>query len=329
MPGAFITGVTGQDGSYLAERLLADGVEVHGLVHVAGGEPPPPPGVHAHPGDLADPEGVRRLVREIEPDTIYNLAGISSVGYSWEQPGLTARLSGVAAVELMDAALATQDRLGREVRFVQAASAEIFGEADVSPQDESTPVRPVSPYGVAKAMAHLGVHAYRRRGLHAVSCILYNHESPRRPTTFVTRKITRSVAQIEHGLLDRLELGNLDARRDWGWAPDYVDAMVRAACHEVAQDYVVATGVAHSVRDFVAAAFARIGVTDYSDLVRVDPDLVRPTDPSDQRGDAGLARRTLGWSSSVPFEDLVGRMVDADLEDVGRSEALGGDGRAH
>ncbi|MEP6814964.1 MAG: GDP-mannose 4,6-dehydratase [Marmoricola sp.] len=313
MSRAFITGVTGQDGSYLAEQLLDDGVEVHGLVYSPAGEHPPPAGVVAHEGDLADAEAVRRLLLDLAPDTVYNLAGISSVAMSWDKPGLTARLTGLAALELMESALRVQDATGRQVRFVQAASAEIFGEAEVTPQAESTPIRPVNPYGAAKALAHLSAHVYRQRGLHAVSCILYNHESPRRPTTFVTRKITQAAALIAQGRLDRLTLGNLDARRDWGWAPDYVDALVRAGAHQKAQDYVVATGVAHSVRDFVDAAFARVGITDWSALVGVDQDLVRPGDPTDQCGDATRARTVLGWEPTVSFQELVGRMVDVDL----------------
>ena len=315
---AFVTGVTGQDGSYLAERLLADGVEVHGLVHAATAEHPVTDGVVAHEGDLADADAVRRLLLDLAPDTVYNLAGISSVAQSWEQPGLTTRLSGVAALELMETAHRLQEKTGRQVRFVQAASAEIFGDADVSPQDESTPIRPVNPYGAAKAYAHLMVDVYRRRDLHAVSAILYNHESPRRPEHFVTRKITATVAAIAHGRADRLVLGNLDARRDWGWAPDYVDAMVRAARADEPRDYVVATGVGHTVRDFAAAAFRRAGIEDWADLVEVDPALVRPADPTDQCGDASRARTVLGWQPSVTFEELVGRMVDVDLEEVAR-----------
>ncbi|MCW2756481.1 MAG: NAD-dependent epimerase/dehydratase [Nocardioidaceae bacterium] len=316
MTRALVTGVTGQDGSYLAEQLLAEGVEVHGLVHPASAERAATTGVVAHEGDLEDGEGIRRLILELAPDTIYNLAGISSVALSWELPGQTARLTGVAPLELMDAALAAQEASGHEVRFVQAASAEIFGEAAVSPQDEDTPVRPVTPYGVAKAMAHQGAQVYRGRGLHAVSCILYNHESPRRPPHFVTRKITQGVARISQGRLDRISLGNLDAERDWGWAPDYVDAMVRAGRYETATDFVVATGRAHSVRDFVRAAFARVEIADWRDLVVVDPAFVRPTDPTVQCGDATRARELLDWEPTVTFEELVGRMVDVDLAET-------------
>ncbi len=213
----------------------------------------------------------------------------------------------------MESALQVQEKHGRPVRFVQASSAEIFGEPDRSPQDESTPVRPVNPYGAAKAYAHLMVDVYRRRDLHAVSAILYNHESPRRPEQFVTRKITSTVAAIAQGRAERLALGNLDARRDWGWAPDYVDAMVRAARAEAPRDYVIATGVARSVRDFVAAAFARAGIGDWEPLVVVDPEFVRPADPTELVGDATRARTALGWSPTVEFDEIVGRMVDADL----------------
>jgi GDPmannose 4,6-dehydratase len=312
MTRAFVTGISGQDGSYLAERLLAEGVEVHALAHTD--EPlPDAPGVELHPGDLTLVDEVRALLLDLAPDDVYNLAAVSSVARSWSEPDLTARVNGVAAVALLESALQLQEKRGREVRFVQASSAEIFGEPSASPQDEDTTIRPVNPYGAAKAYAHLSVDVYRNRGLHAVSAILYNHESPRRPVQFVTRKITSTVAAIAQGRADRLVLGNLDARRDWGWAPDYVDAMVLAARASQARDYVVATGVGRSVRDFVGAAFQRVGIDDWEGLVSVDPEFVRPTDPTDLTGDAGRARELLGWSPTVGFEEIVGRMVDADL----------------
>ena len=312
MARAFVTGISGQDGRYLAEQLLAEGTEVHALAHEL--EPLPDlPGVELHRGDLAAVDQVRALLVALAPDEIYNLAALSSVARSWDQPDLTARVNGLAAAALLESALCVQDKLGREVRFVQASSAEIFGQPDRSPQDESTPLRPVNPYGAAKAYAHLMVDVYRRRDLHAVSAILYNHESPRRPPEFVTRKITSTVAAIAHGRADTLALGNLDARRDWGWAPDYVDAQVRAVRADAPRDYVIATGVAHSVRDFVAAAFARAGIADWQPLVTVDPEFVRPADPTELVGDATRARTTLGWSPTVEFDEIVGRMVDADL----------------
>ncbi|MFC4787244.1 GDP-mannose 4,6-dehydratase [Nocardioides sp. MAHUQ-72] len=318
MTRAFVTGIGGQDGGYLAERLLAEGVEVHALAHAD--EPLPDlaalglDGVELHVGDLTRTERVRALVVDLAPDEVYNLAGLSSVARSWTEPELTARVNALAAGSLMGSAWEAQEKSGRPVRFVQASSAEIFGEPPASPQDESTPVRPVNPYGAAKAYAHLMVDVHRRRGLHAVSAILYNHESPRRPTHFVTRKITSGVAAIARGEADGLVIGNLDARRDWGWAPDYVDAMVRAARAEAPRDYVVATGVGHTVRDFVATAFARAGIEDWEGLVSVDPEFVRPADPTDLVGDATRARELLGWVPTVGFEELVGRMVDADLE---------------
>src|SRR3954452_7500953 len=285
MTRAFITGISGQDGSYLAERLLAEGVEVHALAHAL--EPPPEaPGVELHRGDLTDSDEVRALLVDLAPDEVYNLAALSSVARSWQEPDLTARLNGMAAAALLESAHLVQEKQGRPVRFVQASSAEIFGEPDRSPQDESTPVRPVNPYGAAKAFAHHMVHVSRPRELHAVSAILYNHESPRRPDHFVTRKITSTAAAIAQGRADVLALGNLDARRDWGWAPDYVDAMVRAARADVPRDYVVATGVGRSVRDFVAAAFARAGLSDWERYVVVDPEFVRPADPTELVGDA-------------------------------------------
>ena len=309
---AFITGISGQDGSYLAERLLEEDVEVHALAHAA--EPlPDVPGVELHRGDLTATDDVRALLVDVAPDEVYNLAALSSVARSWEEPEATARVNGLAAAALMESALLVQEKQGRRVRFVQASSAEIFGEPDRSPQDESTPVRPVNPYGAAKAFAHLMVDVYRHRDLHAVSAILYNHESPRRPDQFVTRKITSTVAAIAQGRAGVLALGNLDARRDWGWAPDYVDAMVRAARADAPRDYVVATGVARSVRDFVAAAFTRAGISDWEPLVVVDPEFVRPADPTELVGDATRARTALGWSPTVEFDELVGRMVDADL----------------
>lgn len=311
---ALVTGATGQDGSYLVEQLLGEGVEVHALVR-EGEVAPLPEVVLQHVGDLTDGPGLEALVGEVEPAEVYNLGGLSSVALSWSEPALTAQVTGVAVGHLLKGALDLQDRTGRAVRFVQASSAEIFGWA-APPQDERTPVAPVTPYGAAKAFAHHLVAVYRRRGLHASSCVLFNHESPRRPETFVTRKITAGVARLVAGQQEQLSLGNLDARRDWGWAPDYVDAMVRAVRHEDAGEYVVATGVAHSVREFVAAAFAAAGVVDWEDLVTLDPRFARPSDAPEQRGDPSRAAAELGWSPTVPFEELVARMVRHDLEQV-------------
>jgi GDPmannose 4,6-dehydratase len=317
---ALITGITGQDGGYLAEQLLGEGAAVHGLVHAGDAAVASLlrrcPSVVLHEGNLTDESSLARVVAASQPDEVYNFAGISSVALSWERPVLTADATALGAARLLEQVWLLQQRRGKPMRFVQASSAEIFGHAEVAPQDESTPLRPNNPYGAAKAYAHQLVGVYRGRGLHAVSAILYNHESPRRPPTFVTRKITRTAARIAQGLDTELVLGNLDARRDWGWAPDYVDAMVRAARHDEPSDYVVATGRAHSVRDLVAAAFARAGVPDWESRVRVDPGLLRPADVVLQVGDAARAREVLGWEPTVGFAELVGRMVDADLQAV-------------
>ena len=315
---ALVTGATGQDGSYLVEQLLAEGAEVHALVR--GEEPdgrPPravPAGVHVHTVDLLDGDPLQRVVADVEPTELYNLGGLSSVALSWQQPALTAQVSGVAVGRLLQGALDLQERTGRQVRFVQASSAEVFGHAVQVPQDEQTPVRPLTPYGAAKAYGHMLVAVYRARGLHASSCILYNHESPRRPETFVTRKVTVGAARIAAGLQDELAMGNLDARRDWGWAPDYVAAMVLAARADEGRDYVVATGVGHSVREFVAAAFDAAGIEDWERRVTLDPRFARPSDAPEQLGDASRARALLGWSPTVAFEEIVARMVQHDRE---------------
>jgi GDPmannose 4,6-dehydratase len=325
VPCALITGITGQDGGYLAEQLLAEGVEVHGLVRgleddAARGLLGRAPAVVLHQGDLGDAEGLGRLVAHVEPDEIYNLAGISSVAFSWQEPVLTARLSGVAAAALLEAAWKLQQVTGRRVGFMQASSAEIFGQAATSPQDESTPVRPVTPYGAAKAYAHHMAGVYRGRGLHVGACILFNHESPRRPLAFVTRKITAAAARISADGGGVIRLGNLDACRDWGWAPDYVDAMVRATRFEIAGDYVVATGETHTVAEFAEAALRRAGFGErWRDHIEVDPEFLRPAEAPILVGNAGKARRELGWEPTVRFDGVVGRMVEHDMELLARS----------
>ena len=317
MATAFITGIGGQDGGYLAEALLADGHQVHGLLREqdrpSGPDAADLSGAHLHVGDLTDQRGLAELLARVEPDEIYNLGGISSVAQSWAQPLATGEVSGLAVAGLLQSALELSERLGRRIAVVQAASAEIFGNPAISPQDEDTPLRPLNPYGAAKAYAHHLVGVYRGRGLAASSVILYNHESPRRPVAFVTRKITRAAAEIARGAADELALGNLDARRDWGWAPDYADAMIRAARAEQPGDYVIATGEAHSVAEFVAAAFAAAGVADWLRHVRVDPAFVRPVDAVELVGNPARARAELGWSPTVRFDEVVARMVRADL----------------
>lgn len=321
MATALVTGVTGQDGTLLARRLVREGLDVHGVARShdeaeawreLSGE-----GVTLHAADVTDAAVVDAVVRDVAPDEVYHLAGISSVAFSWEQPVLTGAVTGVGAAAVLDAAWRLQESSGRPVRLVQASSAEIFGVPDRVPQDEGTSLRPVSPYGAAKAYAHLMTRVYRGRGLHAATCIFYNHESPLRPQAFVTRKITAAAARIAVEGGGEMALGNLDARRDWGWAEDYVDALVRAVRHDVADDFVIATGVTHSVAEFVAAALRRVGIEDWERHVTVDPRFVRPVDAAEIVGDATKARTELGWEPTVPFEEVVGRMVDHDLELLG------------
>ena len=317
MPRALITGVTGQDGSYLSEQLVAAGYEVHGLVRrpdaLAGSLEKNLPDVVLHDGDLADVAGLATLVKDVAPDQIYNLAGISSVAYSWQHPVETAQLSGVAVTALLDAALALQEESGSLVRFVQASSSEIFGNPPSSPQNESTPIAPLSPYGAAKAYAHTMTTIFRARGLHASNVVLYNHESPRRPETFVTRKITAGVARIARGEQSVLSLGDQTVSRDWGWAPDYTRAMVLAATASEPDDFVIATGETHTVGEFVEAAFIAAGVDDWRTRVETDPRFVRPNDVSVMCGDPTKAREVLGWEPTMGFAEIVAAMVREDL----------------
>lgn len=313
-PSTLVTGASGQDGSYLLERLAGRG-EVHGLCHsteAAAALSAAFPGVATHVGDLADSEGIRRLIFEIEPTHIFNFAGNTSVERSWRFPTETADVLGIGPVRILDAAWQVQERSGRAVRFLQASSAEIFGDTAVVPQSETTPRKPVTPYGAAKSFAHEMVGVYRARGMFASSAILYNHESPRRPHSFVARKISHEAARISLGLSDALVLGQMDVFRDWGYAPDYVDGMMRILGADEPGDFVVATGVAHSVRQFVDHAFAYVGIDDWSSYVSVDPALYRPADPKQLVGDP-TRLRALGWEPSVDFEQLVHLMVDADI----------------
>jgi GDPmannose 4,6-dehydratase len=312
---ALITGITGQTGSYLCEQLIAANWRVVGMVRDADDleqelheRSPQAELVH---GDLADHESMRAVVETVQPDAIFNLGGISSVAQSWEQPEATARITGGGAASLLGLAWKLQQDAGRPVSFVQASSAEMFGNSIDRPQTEQSRIQPLNPYGAAKAWAHHLVGVYREVGLNASSCILYNHESPRRPEAFVTRKITTGVARIVRGLDTHIALGNLDAERDWGWAPDYARALILAAGKP--GDYIVATGVAHTVRDFVAAAFSAAGIDDWQNYVTVDPRFVRPTDAQALVGDPTRANDVLGWQPTVEFADIVRAMVEADL----------------
>lgn len=314
---ALITGITGQDGTYLSELLAADGVEVHGFV--LPGDPLLPelkalvPDAIIHDGDLSSFESVQAAIAASEPDEIYHLAAASSVGASWENPVLTSDLNGTGSVRVLDAAKRFGERSGKSPRVLLCSTAEMFGQPAYSPQNEETPIEPVSPYGAVKAFAHRMAHVSRSTGQHVSTVILYNHESPRRPEAFVTRKITMAVARIAKGSTEPLQLGNMSARRDWGFAGDYVKAMVAALRHDEPDDFVIATGVSHSIEDFVVAAFAAAGIDDWQAHVSVDQGLLRPNDPADFVGDASKAKRILGWEPQVTFEGLVSMMVQADL----------------
>lgn len=315
MPIALITGITGQDGTYLSRALLADGVEVHGVVRPNSSRPVEP-GVIVHQGDMLDDRMLTELVTGLQPDELYHLAGQTSVAASWADPVGTVRETGAPTAALLHAIAESS----AHTRFVLASSAEIFGHAP-APQNESTPIAPLSPYGSAKALAHHLVGGYRERGVHASSCILYNHESPLRPERFVTRKITVAAARIARGLQDTITLGNVDAARDWGWAPDVVAALRLAAAHPEPGDFVIGTGELHTVREFAVEAFAAAGIDDGEVRVVIDETLLRPTDPPVQLADSTKARTELGWSPTVNFTELVKRMVQHDLDLVDHSNA--------
>ncbi|RAY13753.1 GDP-mannose 4,6-dehydratase [Actinomadura craniellae] len=322
MPRALITGITGQDGMYLAEFLAGKGYEVFGLVR---GQNNPRaravrralPSIRLLEGDLRDLASLVRALGAARPDEVYNLGAISFVGLSWQQAELTGEITGVGVQRILEAVrLHTGDDMSR-VRFYQASSSEMFGKVRTVPQRETTAFHPRSPYGVAKAFGHYMTVNYRESyGAHACSGILFNHESPRRGHEFVTRKVTRAAARIALGLQDDLALGNLDARRDWGFAGDYVEAMWLMLQQDEPADYVIATGETHSVRDLLDVAFDRAGIADWAPHVRQDPRLFRPAEVDLLVGDASRARERLGWKPRVDFRGLVEMMVDADLADA-------------
>jgi len=319
MPRALITGVTGQDGLYLAEQLIGKGYEVFGLVR---GQNNPKrelverevPGVKVVTGDLTDLSSLLRALRTSDPDEVYNLGAISFVAYSWENARLTSEVTGLGVLNMLEATRLHAGEDVSKVRFYQASSSEMFGKVQQVPQSEATLLWPRSPYGVAKVFGHYMTINYRESyGMHASSGILFNHESPRRGPEFVTRKISRAVARISLGLQDSVSLGNLEAKRDWGFAGDYVDAMWRMLQADEAEDYVVATGETHSIREYLDIAFARVGIDDWSKLVYVDPRFFRPAEVDLLIGDASKAKKQLGWQPTVSFAELVTMMVDSDL----------------
>jgi GDPmannose 4,6-dehydratase len=323
MPRALITGVTGQDGSYLAELLLAKGYEVVGVVrrtshhsyerieHLLDR-------IEVVAADLLDQHSLTVVLQDTRPDEVYNLAAQSYVPTSWTQPVLTGEFTALGVTRILEAIRLVHPT----ARFYQASSSEMFGKVTETPQREGTPFYPRSPYGVAKVYGHWITVNYRESyGLYAVSGILFNHESPRRGIEFVTRKVTDAVARIKLGLARELRLGNLDARRDWGFAGDYVDAMWRMLQRDKPQDYVIGSGETHSVRDLADLAFSHVGL-DYREFVTSDPKYYRPAEVDLLLADPSKARRELGWSPRVGFAELVAMMVDADLERLGSSNAM-------
>ncbi len=341
MKKALITGVTGQDGSYLAELLLEKGYEVHGMIrrsssfnteridHIYRDRHETGVKLFLHSGDLTDSSNINRLVERIRPDEIYNLAAQSHVQVSFEVPEYTAESDGVGVLRLLDAIRET----GIRTRFYQASTSELYGKVQEIPQSETTPFYPRSPYGVAKLYAYWITRNYREAyGLHASNGILFNHESPRRGPTFVTRKITRAVARIHRGMQKCLYMGNIDARRDWGYAPDYAYGMWLILQQEEADDYVMATGEMHAVREFIEHAFAYVGNTiewrgeaekeegidkDGNVVVRIDPRYYRPAEVEQLLGNPAKAKAKLGWAPRVTFEELVNIMMKADCEELG------------
>src|SRR6478736_3402299 len=323
MPKALITGITGQDGSYLAELLLAKGYEVVGVVrrtshhsyerieHLLNR-------IEVVAADLLDQHSLTVVLQETRPDEVYNLAAQSYVPTSWTQPVLTGEFTALGVTRSLEAIRLVHPAC----RFYQASSSEMFGKVTETPQREGTAFYPRSPYGVAKVYGHWITVNYRESyGLYAVSGILFNHESPRRGIEFVTRKVTDGVARIKLGLATELRLGNLEARRDWGFAGDYVDAMWRMLQRDEADDYVVSTGATHSIRELLDAAFGHVGIDDWSHLVRTDPQFVRPAEVDLLVGDASKARERLGWEPTVDFRGLVSMMVEHDLGEQRRLAA--------
>lgn len=334
MKKALITGITGQDGSYLAELLLEKGYEVHGIIrrsslfntarlddiyqdpHESGAR------LKLHYGDLTDANVLSKLIRDISPDEVYNLGAQSHVRVSFDMPIYTAESVAMGTAKLLETIRDHQHQSGKEIRFYQASSSEMFGKVQEIPQTERTPFYPRSPYGAAKVFSHWLTINYRESyNLHASCGILFNHESPRRGETFVTRKITRAVGRIKLGLQDKLFMGNMEAQRDWGYAGDYVEVMWRMLQQDSPDDYVVATGKMISVRDFCEMCFSEVGL-DYKDFVETDPRYFRPTEVEQLLGDSTKARERLGWVPQTSVEQLARMMVDHDLELAQREKTL-------
>lgn len=329
MKKALISGVTGQDGSYLAELLINKGYEVHGVIrrastfntsrieHLYDDPHVVKPRLHLHYGDLVDANTIRKLLYKIQPDEIYNLGAQSHVRVSFDIPEYTANVTGLGTLRFLEAIKDYEEYTGKKVKFYQASSSEMFGAAP-APQSETTPFYPRSPYGTAKVFAFDTVRNYREAyGIFAVNGILFNHESERRGETFVTRKVTQGIAKIVAGLEKKIHLGNLAARRDWGYAPEYVEAMWMMLQHPEPDDFVIGTGESHSVEEFVKEAFAAAGVENWKDYVGIDPRYYRPTEVENLIADTKKAKEKLGWQAKTDFKTLVRKMVKHDLKEKG------------
>jgi GDPmannose 4,6-dehydratase len=324
MKKAFITGITGQDGSYLAEFLLDKGYEVHGLTrrtstqnfnridHIIDN-----PNLHLVSGDLIDQHSLTQALRDIKPDEVYNLAAQSFVQTSWEQPVLTGEFTAIGVTRMLEAVKLACP----ETKFYQASSSEMFGKVQEVPQNEKTPFYPRSPYGVAKVYGHWITVNYRESfNIFAVSGLLFNHESPRRGLEFVTRKISHGIARVKLGLQDKVYLGNLDSKRDWGFAGDYVEAMWLMLQQDKPEDFVIATGQTHSVKDFLVKACEVAGINNWQKVVEVDPQYMRPAEVDLLIGDASKAKKKLGWEPKTSFDELVKMMVEADLAEQSKNK---------
>lgn len=335
MKKALVTGVTGQDGSYLAELLLEKGYEVHGIVRRASTfnteridhiyQDPHEKGrrLILHYGDLGDANTIRKLVYKVQPEEIYNLGAQSHVRVSFDIPEYTANITGLGVLRILEAIRDYEEHIGKKIKFYQASSSEMFGAAP-PPQNELTKFHPRSPYGAAKVFAYNTVRNYREAyGIFAVNGVLFNHESERRGGTFVTRKITRGIARILKGLDQKIYLGNLEARRDWGYAPEYVEAMWRMLQQPEPEDFVIGTGESHSVGELCEVAFRHAGIKNWKDYVEIDPRYYRPSEVENLIADTKKAKEKLGWEPKVKFEELVKRMLVHDLKQHGLSEQAG------
>ncbi len=332
MPKALITGITGQDGSYLAELLLSKGYEVHGVMrrastfntgrieHIYKDTHTKDVKFFLHHGDLSDANTIRKLIYKVQPDEIYNLGAQSHVRVSFDIPEYTANITGVGVLRMLEAVKDFEEHTGKKVKFYQASSSEMFGAAP-PPQNEETPFYPRSPYGIAKVLAFHTTRNYREAyGIFAVNGILFNHESERRGETFVTRKITRGIARILAGLDTKIYLGNLEAKRDWGYAPEYVEAMWKMLQQKEPEDYVIGTGVAHTIKEFVEKAFRHVGISNWQDYVEIDKRYYRPTEVNYLLADTRKAKEKLGWEAKTKLDDLIKIMLRHDLKAHGLHE---------